>query len=87
MSLSSRQRGEGVYGEVLWQPATWSIAFSSRYDHFGSFDAHQVGGIPKSAAGYQRDVFDPRLGVVKKINGDAIADSVGVSSVSRADDE
>jgi outer membrane receptor protein involved in Fe transport len=69
VSLSSRQRGEGVYGEVLWQPATWSIAFSSRYDHFGSFDAHQVGGIPKLLPDISENVFDPRLGVVKKING------------------
>ncbi len=69
VSLSSRQRFEGVYGEVLWQPETWSIAFSSRYDHFGSFDAHQVGGIPKPLPDISENVFDPRLGVVKKING------------------
>jgi len=69
VSLSSRQRGEGVYGEVLWQPGTWSIAFSSRYDHFGSFDAHQVGGIPKPLPNISENVYDPRLGVVKKING------------------
>ena len=35
VSLSARQRGEGIYGEVLWQPSTWSFAFSSRFDHFG----------------------------------------------------
>ena len=69
VSLSSRQRGEGVYGEVLWQPGTWSIAFSSRYDHFGSFDAQQFGGIPKPLPSISENVFDPRLGVVKKING------------------
>ncbi|HEX4577798.1 MAG TPA: TonB-dependent receptor [Edaphobacter sp.] len=69
VSLSSRQRGEGVYGEVLWAPSTWSIAFSSRFDHFGSFDAHQVGGLPKPLPDISENVFDPRLGVVKKING------------------
>jgi outer membrane receptor protein involved in Fe transport len=67
VSLSARQRGEGVYGEVLWQPLTWSIAFSSRFDHFGSFDAKQVGGTPPPLPSIDENVFDPRLGVVKKI--------------------
>jgi outer membrane receptor protein involved in Fe transport len=69
VSLSARQRGEGVYGEVLWQPTTWSIAFSSRFDHFGSFDARQVGGTPPPLPNISENVFDPRLGVVKKITG------------------
>jgi len=69
VSLSARQRGEGVYGEVLWQPATWSVAFSSRFDHFGSFDARQVGGTPPPLPNIDENVFDPRLGVVKKITG------------------
>ena len=69
VSLSARQRGEGVYGEVLWQPATWSFAFSSRFDHFGSFDAHQSGGTPPPLPSISENVFNPRLGVVKKISG------------------
>jgi outer membrane receptor protein involved in Fe transport len=68
VSLSARQRGEGVYGEVLWTPATWSIAFSSRFDHFGSFDARQSGGTAQPLPSISENVFDPRLGVVKKIN-------------------
>ncbi len=68
VSLSARQRGEGIYGEVLWQPATWSIAFSSRFDHFGSFDARQSGGTPQPLPSISENVFDPRLGVVKKIS-------------------
>jgi len=67
VSLSAQQRGEGVYGEVLWQPTTWSIAFSSRFDHFASFDARQVGGMPPPLPNINENVFDPRLGVVKKI--------------------
>jgi len=67
VSLSARQRGEGVYGEVLWQPSNWSIAFSSRFDHFGSFDARQVGGTPPPLPSIDENVFDPRLGVVRKI--------------------
>jgi len=68
VSLSARQRGEGVYGEVLWAPSTWSIAFSSRFDHFGSFDARQSGGTPQPLPSISENVFNPRLGVVKKIN-------------------
>jgi len=67
VSLSARQRGEGVYGEVLWQPPSWSIAFSSRFDHFGSFDARQSGGTPQPLPSISENVFNPRLGVVKKI--------------------
>ena len=69
VSISARQRGEGVYGEVLWQPETWSIAFSSRYDHFGSFDARQSGGTPPPLPAIRENVFDPRLGIVKRLNG------------------
>jgi outer membrane receptor protein involved in Fe transport len=69
VSLSARQRAEGVYGEVLWQPTTWSIAFSSRFDHFGSFDARQSGGAPQPLPSISENVFDPRLGVVKKVAG------------------
>ena len=68
VSLSARQRGEGVYGEGLWTPSTWSIAFSARFDHFGSFDARQSGGTPQPLPSISENVFNPRLGVVKKIN-------------------
>jgi outer membrane receptor protein involved in Fe transport len=69
VSLSARQRGEGVYGEVLWQSSSWLVAFSSRFDHFGSFDARQVGGVPPPLPSIDENVFDPRLGVVRKIGG------------------
>jgi outer membrane receptor protein involved in Fe transport len=69
VSLSARQRGEGVYGEVLWQPSSWSFAFSSRFDHFGSFDAKQFGGTPPALPNINENVFDPRLGLVKKVGG------------------
>jgi outer membrane receptor protein involved in Fe transport len=68
VSTSARQRGEGVYGEVLWQPPTWSVAFSSRFDHFGTFDAKQVGGTPPVLPDIDQNVFNPRLGVVKNLN-------------------
>jgi outer membrane receptor protein involved in Fe transport len=45
------------------------VAFSSRFDHFGSFDARQVGGVPPPLPSIDENVFDPRLGVVRKIGG------------------
>jgi len=69
VSTSARQRGEGVYGEVLWQPEGWSFAFSSRFDHFGSFDAKQAGGVPRVLPDIDENVFDPRIGVVKRVTG------------------
>jgi len=70
VSISARQRAKGIYGEVLWQPSTWSIAFSSRLDRFGNFDAKQVSnGTSTALPGIQETVFDPRLGIVKKIAG------------------
>lgn len=72
ISTSARQRGSGIYGEVLWQPSTWSIAFSSRLDRFGNMDAKQTtagtsGSVPLATV--QETVFDPRLGIVKKVGG------------------
>lgn len=72
VSTSARQRGSGIYGELLWQPSTWSIAFSSRLDRFGNMDAKQTtAGLSVSTPlpVVQETVFDPRLGVVKKIAG------------------
>ena len=70
VSISARQRQGGVYGEVLWQPQSWSIAFSSRVDRFRSFDARQATGATVTALPATDEyVFDPRLGVVRKLGG------------------
>jgi outer membrane receptor protein involved in Fe transport len=70
ISISARQRTGGVYGEVLWQPTKWSIAFSSRVDRFRNFDARQVtAGVLTTLARTDEVVFDPRLGVVRKLGG------------------
>lgn len=68
VSTSARQRQGGVYGEVLWQPQNWSIAFSSRVDQFHSFDAQQTTGAFSTALPVTDEfVFDPRLGIVRKL--------------------
>jgi outer membrane receptor protein involved in Fe transport len=70
VSISARQRGSGIYGEILWQPSTWSIAFSSRLDRFGNLDAKQTTAASSSPLSVvQETVFDPRLGIVKKVAG------------------
>lgn len=72
VSTSARQRGDGIYGEVLWQPSTWSIAFSSRLDRFGNLDAKQTtagSSVSTPLPTVQETVFDPRLGIVKKVAG------------------
>ncbi|WP_213806402.1 TonB-dependent receptor [Granulicella sp. dw_53] len=70
ISISARQRQGGVYGEVLWQPQNWSIALSSRVDRFHSFDARQVtSGVGTTLPATDEFVFDPRLGVVRKLRG------------------
>lgn len=70
VSTSARQRDAGIYGELLWQPATWSIAFSSRIDHFRSFDARQASsGQSSPLLGIGETIFDPRLGIVKRVGG------------------
>ena len=68
VSTSARQRGTGIYGEALWQPSTWSIAFSSRGDWFDTFDAKQVGAaVNPVLPDISETVFNPRLGVVKQV--------------------
>lgn len=70
VSTSARQRGSGIYGEILWQPSSWSIAFSSRLDRFGNLDAKQTtAGTSSPLPTVQETVFDPRLGIVKKVAG------------------
>jgi outer membrane receptor protein involved in Fe transport len=68
VSISARQRQVGVYGEVLWQPKNWSIAFSSRGDNFQSFDARQAtAGTVTALPTTNEHVYDPRLGIVRKL--------------------
>ena len=70
VSTTARQRDTGIYGEALWQPHGWSLAFSSRVDHFASFDARQVGATPIPVLPETAEtIFDPRLGVVKQLRG------------------
>jgi outer membrane receptor protein involved in Fe transport len=69
LDTAARQRQTGVWGELLFTPAQWTISGSARVDHFSNFDAHQY-SHPTPAAplpSFSETVFDPRLGIVRRI--------------------
>lgn len=71
ISTTARQRYTGVYGEALWLPKNWSISFSSRIDHFATFDGLQTtAGSPAVTPQptISQTLFNPRLGVVRQIS-------------------
>ncbi|MBS1813928.1 MAG: TonB-dependent receptor [Acidobacteria bacterium] len=66
--ITARQRASGGYAELLWQHAPWSAALSGRVDDFRTFDAKKhVGGTLTNLARTDEVVFNPRLGVVRKL--------------------
>ena len=70
LDTTARQRQTGVWGEALLTPSNWTVSGSARVDHFSNFDARQ---FPSSAAplqlpAFSETVFDPRLGVVRRIS-------------------
>jgi outer membrane receptor protein involved in Fe transport len=66
---SARQRQTGVWGEALFTPAGWTISGSARVDHFSNFDARQFShpGPPTLLPSFSETVFDPRLGIVRRL--------------------
>jgi outer membrane receptor protein involved in Fe transport len=69
LDTAARQRQTGVWGEMLFTPAQWTISGSARVDHFSNFDAHQYSNsvAPVTLPSFSETVFDPRLGVVRRI--------------------
>ncbi|ADV83235.1 TonB-dependent receptor [Terriglobus saanensis] len=66
--FSARQRAAGGYGEALWSHGGWSAALSGRVDDFRTFDALKFVGTTKTVlAAPDEVVFDPRLGVVRRV--------------------
>jgi outer membrane receptor protein involved in Fe transport len=66
-NLNDRQRQTGAYAELLWIHKAWTISASGRVDWFNNFDGQQwqptVNPLPQIA----QHVFDPRLGIARKI--------------------
>ncbi|MFZ0271287.1 MAG: TonB-dependent receptor [Acidobacteriaceae bacterium] len=69
LDTTARQRQTGVWGEALLTPAQWTITGSARVDHFSNFDAEQFSSsaAPAQLPAFSETVFDPRLGLVRRI--------------------
>jgi outer membrane receptor protein involved in Fe transport len=70
------QRDPGIYGELMWVRNGWTVAGSGRVDWFRNYDAEQLvetgsgwTPAPKQPPSFSQTVFDPRLGVTRKIGG------------------
>jgi outer membrane receptor protein involved in Fe transport len=67
IDLSDRQRQTGAYAELLFTHLAWTFSASGRFDWFSNFDSRRV--LPAAAAlpTFSEQVFDPRLGLSRKI--------------------
>jgi len=66
-NISAEQRQTGLYGEVLWTPAKWTLSAGGRVDFFRNINAHQYAPTPLPEPNISQDVFDPRLGVLRHL--------------------
>ena len=87
VSLSARQRGEGVYGEVLWTPCdvVHCVLFAVR--SLRELRCEASGGKAAAAAEYQRECLQSAAWSGEEDQWSAVTDWVGVSGFSWADDE
>ena len=74
-NLHDHQRDSAAWAEALWVHNAWTVTASGRMDWFQNYDGHQVNWngttwIPNSTQPPQIDerIFDPRLGVSRKIS-------------------
>jgi outer membrane receptor protein involved in Fe transport len=88
LNTSARQRQSGVYGEVLFTPAAWTLSASGRVDHFSNFDAKQfkTNTAPLTLPEINQTVFDPRIGVTRRLTS-ALALSASAFRAYRAPTE
>jgi outer membrane receptor protein involved in Fe transport len=88
LNTTARQRQTGVYGEVLFTPAAWTLSASGRVDHFSNFDASQykTGAAPVILPQLNQTVFDPRIGITRRLTH-AVAVSASAFRAYRAPTE
>jgi outer membrane receptor protein involved in Fe transport len=67
VNLNDRQRQTGAYAELLWIHKAWTISASSRMDWFSNFDGQQWQPTVTALHRIGQRVFDPRLGISRKI--------------------
>ena len=73
-NLHVHQRDSGLYGEFMWVHKAWTLTASGRMDWFQNYDGREVqwqGAAWQPSATqppqFDRSVFDPRLGVSRKL--------------------
>jgi outer membrane receptor protein involved in Fe transport len=67
-----RQRQTGAYAELLWTHDAWTVSASGRIDWFSNFDGVSwttagAVGHPTPLPSFSETVFDPRLGLSRKL--------------------
>jgi len=72
VNQSARQRQTGAYAELLMTHGPWTVSASGRFDWFQNFDALSwtatgAVGSPTPLPDFSQQVFDPRLGVSRKL--------------------
>jgi outer membrane receptor protein involved in Fe transport len=75
-NLDDHQRDSAGYAETMWTHRAWTATASGRLDWFQNYDVHQVvwNGVAWLPAAtqppsYDEGLFDPRIGVSRKIGG------------------
>ncbi|HVJ08684.1 MAG TPA: TonB-dependent receptor [Acidisarcina sp.] len=66
-SVSARQRQSSSYIEALWTPKQWTLTAGARVDLFRNFDARQSPASNVPLPRLDEDVFDPRVGLLRRI--------------------
>ena len=89
LNTTARQRQSGVYGEVLFTPRAWTLSASGRVDHFSNFDASQykTATAPVKLPQINQTVFDPRIGITRRLTNGIGGQRIGLSRLPRADRE
>jgi len=68
VNQSDRQRQTGAYAELLMTHVAWTVSASGRFDWFSNFDGLSwSSGSPAALPSFSEKVFDPRLGISRKL--------------------
>ncbi len=67
LDTSAHQRQTGAYTEALATPHNWTLSAGGRIDHFSNFDPRQTPTPATPLSTLSETVFDPRLGLVRRI--------------------
>ena len=68
VNQSARQRQTGAYAELLMTRGPWTVSASGRFDWFQNLDAvNWSTGAAVNLPDFSQQVFDPRLGVSRKL--------------------